>query len=221
MFSVSFLLIGMTQLVFLAGFVRVLAVRRRPADLIPAVLTVMLAYDNAVIGAGRWIGEGELLRALNLPRFAGHALLTPLLLVWGLSLLRRASIARAARPAAAAAVWAVALALIAYDASFDVFGVVLEPERWAGTLRYVNTAAPPGPPVAAVLTCLGLLAAGVRLLIATGSRRLLVAALVMTAASALAARAPIAGNIGEAVLVAGILAAARPRSDSPEEASRR
>nr|BFE78210.1 hypothetical protein GCM10020093_008110 [Planobispora longispora] len=185
----------------------------------------MLVYDNAVIGAGRWIGEGELLRALNLPRFAGHALLPPLLLVWGLSMLRRASIAWAARPAAAVAVWAVASALIAYDASFDVFGVVPEPERWADTLRYVNTAAPPGPPVAAVLTCLGLLAVGALLLAATGFPWLLAAALVMMAVSALAARVPIAGNIGEAVLVAGVLAATRraartaPSPSSPSSGS--
>ena len=42
-------------------------------------------------------------------------------------------------------VWALALSLIAYGASHDIFGVVLEPKHWEDTLRYVNVAGPAGP----------------------------------------------------------------------------
>ncbi|MFI6456160.1 hypothetical protein ACIBF6_31920 [Streptosporangium amethystogenes] len=209
MFSVLFLVVALAQLLLLAGFVRQLSARRRPADLIPAGLTAVLAYENLVIGIGGWVGEGALLSWLNLPRFFGHALLTPMLLLWGLALLRRLSTGWAMRKGTVIAVCTTVLLLIAYDASFDVFGVVLEPERWADTLRYVNVGAPDGPPLAAILTGLGLLVAGGQTLVETRSNRLLIAAMVMASVAGLAGYLPILGNVGELVLMAGVLSAMR------------
>ncbi|MBF6237579.1 hypothetical protein IU474_10920 [Nocardia otitidiscaviarum] len=51
---------------------------RRPLTL----LGLGLAYDSAVFGLGSTLGAGATLHALSVGRFVGHAVLTPLLLVW-------------------------------------------------------------------------------------------------------------------------------------------
>ena len=49
-----------------------------------------LVYDNLVIGAGRFIGDGPLLEGLNLARVWIHALVTSVLVARALHTLRRA-----------------------------------------------------------------------------------------------------------------------------------
>lgn len=208
MFSVLFLVVALAQLLLFAGFVRRLTVRFQPADLIPTVMTAVLAYENLVIGIGGWVGEGALLSGLNLPRFVGHALLTPLMVIWGLALLRRLGTPWAMRTGTLVAVWTLVLSLIAYGASHDIFGVVLEPQRWEDTLRYVNVGGPDGPPVPAILTVLGLVVAGVQMMIKTRFKWLLIAAIVMMVSAGLTGFAFILGNAGELVLLAGVLSAA-------------
>ena len=43
-----------------------------------------LVYDNAIIGVGRFIGEGPFLEGANLARFWIHAFVTPKLVAWAL-----------------------------------------------------------------------------------------------------------------------------------------
>lgn len=205
MFSVSFLLIAAAQLLLFGVFVRRFAARRQVADLIPTALTAVLAYENAVIGLGRWVGEGPLLETLNTPRFIAHAVLTPMLMLWGLALLRRQSVAWALRTGTAVSVGAIVAFLVVYDATFDIFGLDLAPETWADTLRYANLAAPEGPPLAAILTGLALIIVGGQSFLGTRSNRLLLAAIVMAAVAGLAGYSPILGNLGELALMAGIL----------------
>lgn len=210
MFSLLFLILGTGQLALCAALAR-----RGGPHLLPAVLAAALAYDNAVIGLGRWIGEGDLLATLNAPRFMAHAVLTPLLLTWALAVLRTAGGRWAARRGVTVVLWTIVLTLIVYSASFDVFGLSLVPERWADTVRYTNAAAPPGPPLAALITVLGVLVAGWHLWRRARSRGLLTGAILMTAVSGLAAYAPILGNLGEVALIAGILTATRPPPGDP------
>ncbi|MDZ4168727.1 MAG: hypothetical protein U1E26_03605 [Coriobacteriia bacterium] len=47
-------------------------------------------YDNLIIALGGFIGPGPMLQALTFPRFAGHALLTPLWIVAAVSFAVRA-----------------------------------------------------------------------------------------------------------------------------------
>ena len=47
-------------------------------------------YDNLIIALGGFIGPGSMLQALTFPRFAGHALLTPLWIVAAVSFAVRA-----------------------------------------------------------------------------------------------------------------------------------
>jgi hypothetical protein len=60
-----------------------------------AALTLMLppaavVYDNLVIALGSSIGAGPLLEALTVPRFAGHALFTPIWIVTAVAFALRA-----------------------------------------------------------------------------------------------------------------------------------
>lgn len=48
-----------------------------------ALVIFGLLYDNAIIAIGKFVGEGELLRTLSLPRFWFHAWFTPLLVIVG------------------------------------------------------------------------------------------------------------------------------------------
>ena len=207
MFSMLFLLIALGQLVLLGLFVRAVVTRRQWADVIPLVLTGLLAYENAVLGLGRWIGEGDLLADLNAPRFIGHALLTPLLILWGFALLRRQQVAWTLRTPAVVSVVLITAGLVAYGVTHDIVHLDLVPEQWQDTLRYANDNAPAGPPLTAILTGLALIVAGAQLWIESRALGLVVAASVMATVAGLAGFFPVLGNLGELVLMAGILSA--------------
>ncbi|WP_240353224.1 hypothetical protein [Cohnella algarum] len=64
------------------------------------LVTAALLWDNGVLGAGRWIGEGDWLERLNRTRYWLHAFVTPLLAVVSLDLMRRAGSPWARKPAA-------------------------------------------------------------------------------------------------------------------------
>ena len=159
-----------------------------------------LAYDSAIFGLGAWIGAGSTLEALSGLRFLGHAVLTPMLVVWaGLRY------ANSVRMRASAVVFAVALVVLGL--LVDVRGQVLVPREWADTLRY--TAEHPAPPIPAVLVVFVLLAAGVVARRREGRSALLWGSLVMVVAAGLGPIAPPLGNAGEAVLLASIVVAER------------
>jgi hypothetical protein len=206
-FSTLFLLIALGQLVLLGLFVRAVVTRRQWADVIPLVLTGLLAYENALLGLGRWVGEGDLLADLNAPRFIGHALLTPLLILWGFALLRRQQVAWTLRTPAVVSVVLITAGLVAYGVTHDIVHLDLVPEQWQDTLRYANDNAPAGPPLTAILTGLALIVAGAQLWIESRALGLVVAASVMATVAGLAGFFPVLGNLGELVLMAGILSA--------------
>ena len=65
------------------------------AERTAAALTLLLppaavVYDNVIIALGSYIGAGPLLEALTIPRFAGHALLTPIWIVTAVAFALRA-----------------------------------------------------------------------------------------------------------------------------------
>ncbi|GAA2216460.1 hypothetical protein GCM10009850_119290 [Nonomuraea monospora] len=161
---------------------------------IPFVVAVGVACDSAVVGAGALIGEGPALDALSLGRFAAHAVLTPLLIVHAAAL---------ARPGLLAPAWALAGALIVLDL-VALADLRLEPRWWAGTLRLVS-ADPSGPPIAALVTTVALLAAGVTLWVGRRTPWLAAGAAVLLVSAGAAVVVPILGNAGEAVLIAALV----------------
>ena len=127
-----------------------------------------LIYDNTILGIGKWIGEGELLKNLNAARYWLHAIFTPLLIVFSLDVLRRARINWANT---SVAMWiTVIYTLIAFlvELFTVVLGLTLKAETTFGVLKYSATNSPSGPPVMILMVTLALLAASIFLWKRTG-----------------------------------------------------
>lgn len=172
-----------------------------------ALLGCALAYDSAVVAAGRLIGEGELLESLSVGRFVVHALGTPLVVPC-------AALALRAGRTALGAAWAVAGALAALGAATTLPGLHLQPRTWADTLRYAD-AEPGGFPVAAVIAILLLLLIGVTAWVRRGTPGIALGALAVFTASAAAFAVPPLGNLGEALMLLGLLVALRRPAAQP------
>ncbi|MEU0556864.1 hypothetical protein [Dactylosporangium sp. NPDC006015] len=168
------------------------------------VVAGALVYDNTVIAAGRFVGEGDALEGLNAGRFVGHALFTPLLIVVGAGLAGLAGLARGGRRA----LTALAAVLVGIGIWADVVRLRLVPERYADTLRYVNDNAA-GPPVPAVVAILVLIGVGVVLWRRDGWPWLFAGAVAMFAAAAAGFAVPWLGNLGELVLLAAVVSSLR------------
>ncbi|MCZ8519923.1 MULTISPECIES: hypothetical protein [Paenibacillus] len=128
---------------------------------IPLLVTLGLFYDNGIIAAGEWIGEGRPLRFLSEFRYWTHALFTPSLVLFAWDTLRRAGISRAHTLWSEATAWLVTLGLAAYQTITAVLPEVasLAPLREYGILRYVPQAEGGGPLMVIAVAGL-LLAAG-------------------------------------------------------------
>ncbi|MGK8486530.1 hypothetical protein [Nocardia asiatica] len=157
-----------------------------------------LAYDSAVVGLGAMLGEGPLLHALSVGRFVGHALLTPLLVLWAAD---RAGASRWWRRSALM----LTAALVAYGVLAELPHLRLVPRRFADTLRYAAEA--PAPPVPALIVTAVLLTAGILLWRREGRLSPLLGTGVLLLASAAAVAVPPLGNIGEAVMLAALAGA--------------
>lgn len=123
---------------------------------------LFMPYDNSIIGLGAFIGEGPTLESLNLPRYVAHALLTPLWLIGAGAIGRRMGVRWLQGRIGIGAMCTLAVALIALSVWNDLSAIELEPERWAGTLRYVNEGhILPGPPIPSILTIVMMIAVGI------------------------------------------------------------
>ncbi|TLF76773.1 hypothetical protein [Nocardia cyriacigeorgica] len=198
-----------------------LCVRRLRSDgngllIIPLLLCLALVYDNAVIGAGRVIGAGELLELMSVPRFAVHAVLAPLLISWARAAAERAGVSWARTRPAILTTWVLTGCAIAVGVVNDVIGLSLRPESWAGTLRYANVPAPDAEALPVVLTGLFVLVVGISLWVRRRYLPLLVAASVMTVAAS--SGSPFLANLGELVLSAGLVSTAQWLRRTPEAA---
>lgn len=172
---------------------------------VPALVCSALVWDNGVIAVGSLTGPGPLLEAMSIPRFVAHALLTPLLVLWSLSVAEHAGLRRARRKWVRGAAVGLTVLLVAAGVLHDVLGLSLRAERWADTLRYVNDAASPVGPLPAIITGLVVLSTGIVLWRCTGFPWLALTSAVMVAVSGAAAQVPVLGNAGEVVLNAGLL----------------
>jgi hypothetical protein len=168
--------------------------------LICALVALGIAYDNLIVGIGKWIGDGSLLYALNLPRYVFHAILTPMMGIFGFGLLRRAGIKWAQSPIAMSIVCIVATALIALGLYTDVFAGTFHLADEFGVLRYGSDSPIPGPPIPAVLTIVILILCGLVLAIQRKWWHLLLGAVVMFVAAGAGAGTFWIANLGEVVL---------------------
>lgn len=206
--SAIFIVYALVQIVFLVLSLQIWAKTKKPVYLILPLITAALAYDNLMIGLGRMIGEGSTLEALNSVRFYTHALLTPLLAIYGLRLCRNADLDWSWGRRQATAVIIIVLALVALGVYVDIISLNLEPVAEQGTLRYVN-AASEGPPIPAIVTIILLIAMGISMIRKTRWLWLLAGSIIMFVISAAAGSINMIANLGEAVLIGSALATAR------------
>lgn len=182
---------------------------------------VFLPYDNLIIALGHAIGEGDLLRALNWPRFAAHALVTPVWIIAAGALARQAGL-RWAQPKWVMALWCVAATalIVALDIP-KLINLELHPACFADTLRYAEsvpasqlchsaqTVVPSsGPPIAAIASVLAVLGVSVFIWRAKRWPWLFAGAVAMFIAAAAPASVvgPGIGSLGEVFLGAALLA---------------
>jgi hypothetical protein len=207
MTSLLFGAFALAHLFLTAWLVRLALVRRSPYIWPAAAVAAGLVYDNGIVALGSTIGAGDLLLALNLPRFVVHALVTPLLIVFAAGAARDSGLAWARPRAVRAGFWLLAAALIVYGIVTELVGLTLVPGHEGDALRY--SAAESAVPVPAVTTVLVLLLVGAALLVRARSGWMLLGAAVMFAASAVPTAPLAVGNLGEVALIAGLALTAR------------
>jgi hypothetical protein len=107
------------------------------------IVSVGLVYDPTMIALGKAIGQGDLLRGLNLGRYVAHGLLLPLNFMIAMDIMRKADI-RWVTPWLMKACWGLS-ALFSIFGLLGAFSVALVPTDLLGVLRYaIDRAASPG-----------------------------------------------------------------------------
>lgn len=183
---------------------------RSSYTLLLLLVLVGLAYDVSVIALGRFVGEGNLLKALNAGRFIIHALVTPSMMIFGFGVLRKAGVPWAQSRTTHIVVCVFVTLLIALGAYSDIFALDLQLRTVLDTLRYVNEGGIKGPPIPAVLAMIFLIVAGISLWRKTGWKWLAIGGMLMfIAAGAGMGEMFYIGNLGEVALGLGNVLTAR------------
>ena len=160
-----------------------------------------LFYDTLIIGIGKFVGEGDLLKNVNAGRFYVHALLTPTMMIFGCGILRKAGIKWAQSRTTHIVICVFTTLLIALGAYSDILRLDLQTKTVADTLRYVNEGGLKGPPIPAILTIIFLIVAGISLWRNTGWMWLASGGIVMFIAAGVGMGDMFyIGNVGEVIL---------------------
>jgi hypothetical protein len=160
-----------------------------------------LFYDTLIIGIGKFIGAGDLLKILNAGRFYVHALLTPAMMIFGFGVLRKAGVKWAQGKMAHIILCVITTLLIALGTYSDILQLDLQTKVVGDTLRYINEGGLKGPPLPAILTIIFLIVAGISLWRNTGWKWLAIGGIIMfIAAGAGMGDMFYIGNLGEAIL---------------------
>ncbi|MEM1502954.1 hypothetical protein RG959_05975 [Domibacillus sp. 8LH] len=169
-----------------------------------------LVYDNSIIAAGRFIGEGAALEALNAARFWLHALFTPLLVLYAWMTLKQTGISWAQTAWIRLTAIVLTIALVLLELLTEVRGLSLQPRWEYGTLSYTNAEPSSGPPLMVLVVSVVLLAASIVIWRKQGWIWFFVGSLVMIVGSAV--QLPIESgavtNLFELVLIVSLLATA-------------
>ena len=203
-----FMFYGLVHIVFLFMAIRLYREQNRLYLLFMVGVILGLAYDNFIIGTGRFIGEGSLLRTLNLPRYLFHAFLTPTMMIVGLHLARNAGVKWAWEKRGTAIFVVLTVLMIAVGVYADVIDLAMEAAFDDGTVRYKNGNAV-GPPIPAIVTVILLITAGVGIFRKHRYIWLMVGSIIMFVLSAAGSSLGLLTNIGEVALVAGMVATAQ------------
>ncbi|GAB6928642.1 hypothetical protein JCM10914A_26250 [Paenibacillus sp. JCM 10914] len=182
--SVLFLILAAVYMILFAyGFILMKLDSRPGLRYLLLFVTAGLVWDNAIIGAGIFIGEGPLLEQLNVTRYWIHAVATPLLAIVSYDLIRQAGSPWARKKAAAVGAWLFTAALIVVELITETLPLVVEPSLEYGALRYVPVEAS-GPPLMVIVILVPLLAAGITAWRRNKSPLLLIGTILMALGSA-------------------------------------
>ncbi|MCM3787416.1 hypothetical protein M3221_03170 [Domibacillus indicus] len=175
-----------------------------------------LVYDNGIIAAGRLIGEGAALEALNAARFWLHALFTPLLVLYAWMTLKQAGVSWGQRAWFRWSVIALTIALVLLELLTEVRGLSLQPRWKYGILSYTNAEPSGGPPLMVLVVSVVLLAASIVIWRRQGWIWFFVGSLVMIVGSAvpLPVNSGAVTNLFELVLMFSLLTTAAFQSRS-------
>jgi hypothetical protein len=151
MFSLLMLGLAAANTALLAYTLREWRRLRLPVLGLLAFLILALPYDTALVGAGRWLGQGPLLEVASGPRFMLFHLSVPLTLIITAALARLAGFRWAQPPWFIGGVCVLATAFAVADWQHIVVWPSLYPACWADTLRYLpsvleSQACTPGQP---------------------------------------------------------------------------
>ena len=123
------------------------------------LVTFGLLYDNTALAFGSLIGEGNLLKGFNLLRYWIHALITPMLILFSWSAVRKVGVDWLDTKAAFITSALLTASLIVWELIDNTIGIVLEPSRKYGVVSY-EPALTQGPPVMVIGVSVILLLAG-------------------------------------------------------------
>src|SRR5690606_16202448 len=147
------------------------------------LIIIGLALDNVVAASGRFIGEGSLLRHLNLICYWLHAFLTPTLVLFSLGVLRSAGVkGMQSKPALYGAILLTG-ALIGLEVATVTWGMELKPKMESGVLRYVPADSSGGSGIMVMLVTVVLVVAGAILWKKTQWRWMFIGAAAMAVGS--------------------------------------
>jgi hypothetical protein len=205
MLSIIFLGIGLIQLALVQTLLQRL---ERPISryaLLVSIVGVGLAFDNFVLALGTVLGEGPVLKAINWPRFAIHALFTPTMMIATFGMLRQAGIGFAQSRRWHIFICSITTLMILLGSYIDILRLNLVPESAEGVIRYRNDfVLMPGPPIPAVLTIVVAIIFGLILWRRAGWPWLLVGSALMFITAPLVNQGVIQ-NLGEIAFAAGLV----------------
>jgi len=194
----------------LAGlFVCALRLKNAPGSTRKLLLLAIagLLYDNGITGMGFLIGEGQVLKALSMPRFVLHVLVTPLICVIAYELARGFRVALAERPEARWIVLGLTAVLVVIGFLQELSPLHLVPKTHLGVLRYSHPV--PAPPLAAIVVNFFTIAASVLIWRRTGWPVVFITSVLMLLLAGFPQKyfSLIPGNAGEIIFMAGFMLA--------------
>ncbi|MFC7686423.1 phospholipid phosphatase [Ureibacillus sp. GCM10028918] len=126
------------------------------------LVIVGLIYDNLIIAAGSFIGEGELLEGLSYARFCLHALFTPTLVLFAFGICSNLGLIWAKKTYWKVIFSFITLGLVVYELFTSVIGLELRAKEENGLLSYESVES--AGPVMVILVTVVLVIVGIILL---------------------------------------------------------
>lgn len=206
--SVIFLAFATVYAALLVWSLVLVARRRRvvASDLVCLVI-LGLVYDNAIIGVGAFVGEGEMLESANAARYWLHAFFTPLLVLVAWHIIVRTGVKWATRAWALVVAVVLTIGLVVYEILVGAAGIDLVPEREYGALSYSDADASEGPPLMVLAVAAVLLIAAITAVVKQRLWWLFVGTVLMLIGSAVTIPVPSGAltNAFELVLLVSIV----------------